>query len=936
MYSLHIPSWYLLILAGMLLILATCKKETVTRPFPRTLTGEVTDISREGVRFHGEILALGREPVTDHGFVLDEASIPALDKSKVFSLGPCNKAGEFEVYATIALKNGTKYSVSSYAKTEHYVVYGDVIHFVSQGSNPPVITNFSPQSGAWGDTVEIHGKYFADRPEYDLVCFDTIKATVLRASDTSLTVTVPFSLLKESSHLSVEVFGSKTISEKNFTLLVTLPTVNEIKPDHGFYKDTIEIHGSYFDSRLKVFLDTQAVQIIDISRDLILFKVPAHLPEGHISLKLILGDFNVNFPDVFYSSAPVFSKITPEKGTFRDTLTLRGKNFHQERSDRQITIDNISSPIVDYSDTLIRFIIPDATSDEVPSIKLSIDNLSFPVEDKFKGLYLPVIDDISPDTVFFNQYFYIHGKFFNPVPSRNKVSFGGVQSYPVNGSTTRRLKVLVPPSVKNVPDGKLTVDLTIGKMKAPGTHYTIIPAPVISHISPDSGTVGNNISVTGDNFNSFWGSNKIIIESPDTTITFQLGVTSRTSGFFTLPEMTPVSTTLYVTVAGQKSKPYHYVLKKIKITDVSPKALFKGCRITISGDGFHPESFYNTNQLNKVFLSILPNPIRIASATKTKITLDLPDQDFPSGPVTLTYRLGVQEIILEDYLYYHNPWSALTTLNMEQAIGFSTCMNGADVYMGVGTDGVSSDFWKYNIDANSLTKLPDYPVQGYGSTSFFLNNKVYVSAAVFDSINFPKGIAIFIFDPATSAWQQLDNIPDLHAQMIAFTLNNKAYIGLGHIGYTGFRDWYEYDPFADTWTRKSDFPGTLPSAASFMINDLEYVLTNNGELWTYNVAGDTWTQKSSVAFGTRSKIVAFSIGNKGYAGLGRNLSSGETLSDFWEYDSATDSWSSIIEAPEALQSAFFFSRDGKGYIGGGVDSQNHPNQTLYEFDPLKK
>ena len=40
--------------------------------------------------------------------------------------------------------------------------------------------------------------------------------------------------------------------------------------------------------------------------------------------------------------------------------------------------------------------------------------------------------------------------------------------------------------------------------------------------------------------------------------------------------------------------------------------------------------------------------------------------------------------------------------------------------------------------------------------------------------------------------------------------SHRGYMGLGHVNGTGqdisYKDWWEYDPAADTWTQKADFP----------------------------------------------------------------------------------------------------------------------------------
>src|SRR5689334_6045149 len=55
----------------------------------------------------------------------------------------------------------------------------------------PVISSFSPTTGAAGTAVTITGANFSITPTNNTVYFGTVKATVTAASYTSLTVTVP-------------------------------------------------------------------------------------------------------------------------------------------------------------------------------------------------------------------------------------------------------------------------------------------------------------------------------------------------------------------------------------------------------------------------------------------------------------------------------------------------------------------------------------------------------------------------------------------------------------------------------------------------------------------------------------------------------------------------------------------------------------------------
>jgi len=95
-------------------------------------------------------------------------------------------------------------------------------------------------------------------------------------------------------------------------------------------------------------------------------------------------------------------------------------------------------------------------------------------------------------------------------------------------------------------------------------------------------------------------------------------------------------------------------------------------------------------------------------------------------------------------------------------------------------------------------------------------------------------------------------------ELFAFTIGDKGYVGLGYNTVDGeHKDFWEYDPATDAWTRKADFAGKA-----------------------------------------REGAVAFSVANKGYVGLGANLRLPEyDYKDMWKYDPSTNQWTPSISFP---------------------------------------
>lgn len=66
------------------------------------------------------------------------------------------------------------------------------------------------------------------------------------------------------------------------------------------------------------------------------------------------------------------------------------------------------------------------------------------------------------------------------------------------------------------------------------------------------------------------------------------------------------------------------------------------------------------------------------------------------------------------------------------------------------------------------------------------------------------------------------------ANAIAFSINDKIYVGMGHNATGGKNDLWEYDPTTDKWKEKKNLPqdNTSDYTEYFVLNDKAYVLVS--------------------------------------------------------------------------------------------------------------
>ncbi len=93
-----------------------------------------------------------------------------------------------------------------------------------------------------------------------------------------------------------------------------------------------------------------------------------------------------------------------------------------------------------------------------------------------------------------------------------------------------------------------------------------------------------------------------------------------------------------------------------------------------------------------------------------------------------------------------------------------------------------------------------------------------------------------------------------------------------------------------------------------------------------------WIKKTSLPSGNkRDRAVAFSINGNGYVGTGLD-SLNMVRTDFWKYDTLTDSWSQVADFPgTARRDAVAFVIDSFAYVGTGINDSSAWGTIMADF-----
>ncbi|MBS1902277.1 MAG: T9SS type A sorting domain-containing protein [Bacteroidetes bacterium] len=242
----------------------------------------------------------------------------------------------------------------------------------------------------------------------------------------------------------------------------------------------------------------------------------------------------------------------------------------------------------------------------------------------------------------------------------------------------------------------------------------------------------------------------------------------------------------------------------------------------------------------------------------------------------------------------------------------------------------------YGQTYKKIASLPG--AANYGYVSFSIGDRLYCGGG------FVK--TFFQYDQHLNVWIRKADIPGVDTARtfgIGFSIGSKGYVGLGTDGDQTLvfkKDLWEYDPATDSWTQKADFPhGAFAGSGVFVVNGKAYVggggdkNFNYSEFYQYDPVADDWSPKRDLPVDARGYPAMFSIGKYGYLMGGEGKTE---LSDFYQYDPSFDQWTALPDFPGAARSqAAAFAIGGRGYVGLGQSNYTAVYKDMYTYDTAK-
>lgn len=907
---------FLFILVGVLF--PGCEQdEPRHRDYPVVKTGSVNNITPDGARFHATVVSGDVESITEYGFVWGTSSLLDLQHSEriIIQESPTERSFFYDV--TFALEPMEEYHVRPYVISGNFTVYGDVVSFMSLGSQAPVIDDFEPKTATWGDTLTIYGSNFSYRSGTNRVLFGEMEGRIIENTNERLRVVVPHGLNTLTSQIAVEVVGNRSTASEAFNLYSPV-VIQTISPLVLAWQDTLLLSGTFPpEIPVTVSIDRINCQIAYKTSTAVGVIVPGALMDYEALFPVIsFNNHSLTATSSFHLKEPAVFGTVNFSGSPGDQITLNGLFNPLLQNNTVIFSSGQTAVITAYSRNSLQFEIPEIdggyhqTVDVISGGIVVMDDQPFTYD-------LPDISDLSPESG--NQYnlLTITGSGF--IPGHTAVYLGD-QALTLTLEERTMLQARLPEIMGNgeyplsiqVLDERISSDLT----------YTL-KRPEIIDFYPKEATYGEIITLEIENFDN--DLTVVLTGGLDMTIVSQ----SRTEIKVRMPDHIPVSfNTLQVWTQTYCVTARDYLVLKQPVLQHFDELSGRINQL------ISVEASYISPDPSTIVIQIGDYATPIQGVTPTGFVFAVPA--IPQGVYAMNARIADYQFTLTERFTLTDTWSALTIkptgISGDRNPGMFLLNDRAYIVAGDENYTYTATAAYFDILTNSWASVAGFPgtarsyltgwaIQGMGYAGFGYDQ--------YDQLYND----VYRYNPTANSWTPVLNpFPGVaRRSAFSFTINGKAYVG-GGIPLSGdyLTDLYEFDPDGETWSRKSDLPETYYSwIKACVVNNKAYVHAQR-KIFIYNPAGDNWETRTippEISPFVELEIM-FALDNAIYF-----IGIYSFPTKVWRYQVDTETWTALSDFAYGYKwGGLGFSHAGMGFYGLGL--QDYGNVRFYKYNPL--
>lgn len=568
------------------------------------------------------------------------------------------------------------------------------------------------------------------------------------------------------------------------------------------------------------------------------------------------------------------------------------------------------------------------------------------------GSKAPVISSFTPKKGFTLDTIQIKGSGFSFLKEKNVVKFNEATALVIKQSDTL-LHVQVPENLSAI-KSKITVSI-IGNVATSSDDFELTGSEITS-VTPTVIAPCDTLIITGKNFTQNISGLKVKLEDAECTIIQSSANLIKA----VVPVFFPVTNSVSVSVVSSNittvypdkltyRKPYFVGLQARTNTTFNDTIIVKAknlppCHDLIVKLGTITQSVITYNDSTISFkipesLTTSENNLSI-SFTNTDLTYTGIVKLSPPKIISVTPASGTfTDVVTINGMNFH-PQKQRNIISIGGASASAITAQKTKLTLAVPTEAQVCDFCDriyIQVDdqetSSSLNAFVLRPptITSINPTVMSVPGLVTITGDYFNPVASYNQLSIKNQTAVVSATKT-----QISGNISLSTLSNgDPYLSVSHWGNVSVETGGQYTPefihsihfdYKGPWTRKADFPATARSLpVSFVLNDKLYVgLGRNSssqlltDFWEYNPATNAWTPRASFPGSGRTEASTFVIDGKAYVGLGIT----ETLprlKDLWRYDPILDSWTRLndFSGPER-SNAEAFVINSKAYVAGGA------------------
>jgi N-acetylneuraminic acid mutarotase len=237
---------------------------------------------------------------------------------------------------------------------------------------------------------------------------------------------------------------------------------------------------------------------------------------------------------------------------------------------------------------------------------------------------------------------------------------------------------------------------------------------------------------------------------------------------------------------------------------------------------------------------------------------------------------------------------------------------------------------KYDPETDKWTKRADMPTARAGLSTSVVNGKIYaIGGYAMDGENRSVYLStVEEYDPVTDKWTKRTDMPTARIFLTTIAVSGKIYAIGGGASWDGpfLSIVEEYDPVTDTWTKKADMPTPRAALSTGVVDGKVYVIGGSHQknaandftglptVEEYDPAADTWTRKADMPT-ARHALAASMVNGKIYVIGGADRRN--TFRTVEEYDPTADRWAKKADMPTPRFNLCGSVVDGKIYAIAG-------------------